>query len=364
MIACIVGTTAELIKIAPVFHEFRARGRDIEIWYSGQHVQELGPALADLDLPAPALWLVPESGARNLARPSEVPRWFARYARTVVTRRRSLRRRLERGGHPWVLVHGDTFTAPLGAVTGRLLGARVGHVEAGMRSGSLLHPFPEELNRRVAAHLVDVHFAPSPTEARNLRHRRGAIVMTGANTVVDAVRHALTRSARPPLDLPETYGVATLHRFELVSREDLYREALETLRDASARLPIVYFAGASERERIAQYGLGHLFDDERFRIEDKLSYVDFMPVLSRAEFVVTDSGGLQEESQHLGIPAAIHRNKTERHGGEGRQMVLTRFDRGRLQAFLDDYERYRSEPTIDAHHPSKVIADAIDAIDA
>lgn len=365
MIAFIVGTTAELIKIAPVHHELVSRGRATEIWYTGQHVEELAGTLADLGLPEPALWLVPRESATNLARPADVPRWAARLARTVLRRRTALQRRLASDGRaPVVLVHGDTFTAPLGALIGRLLGARVGHVEAGMRSGNLMHPFPEELNRRVAGRLVDVHFPPTAVEARNLRRHRGAVVTTGANTVLDAVRYALELQRGSDLDLPEEYGLATLHRFELVRREDLYRPVLETLREYSRRMPIVYLAGASERERLAQYGLLDLFDDEHFLLRDKVSYVGFLPLLARARFVVTDSGGLQEETGHLGIPCAVHRAHTERMGGEGTQMVLTRLSIPTLRAFLDDYDRYRGSSALEAHHPSRTIVDALETLGA
>ena len=363
MIAFIVGTTAELIKIAPVFHELTGRGRVAEIWYTGQHVDELASTLADLRLPEPHEWLIPQARARNVARPADVPRWFGQLVSTVWRRRRTLVQRLNSDGTPpVVLVHGDTFTAPLGALIGRRLGARVGHVEAGMRSGSLLHPFPEELNRRAAARLVDIHFPPTLREARNLRHRRGAVVVTGANTIVDAVRAALDDPVGTPVALPESYGLATLHRFELVRREDLYRSALETLREHAKALPIVYFAGASERERLEQYGLLELFDGTDFLIEDKLSYVAFLPVLARARFVVTDSGGLQEESAHLGIPCAVHRVHTERPDGEGRTMVLTRFSPERLSDFLKNYEDYRSGASLDDFRPSARIADAIESL--
>lgn len=363
MIAFIVGTTAELIKIAPVYHELSSRGRVSEIWFTGQHVDELDGTLSDLGLPRPEQWLVPMSSARNLARPGDVPRWAARLMTTVWRERRALRERLRSGDTPpMVLVHGDTFTAPIGAFLGRMLGARVGHIEAGMRSGSLLHPFPEELNRRFVGFLVDIHFAPTATEARHLRHYRGAIVTTGANTIVDAVRNALARPAVATLDLPDEYGIATLHRFELVRRADLYRAALETLRDYSKKLPIVYFAGASERERLEEYGLMGLFDGTNFLLEEKLNYATFLPILAKAKFVVTDSGGLQEETSHLGIPCAVHRARTERHNGEGRTMVLTGFSIDKLEAFLDDHERYGSEATLDAFLPSKVIADAIEAL--
>jgi UDP-N-acetylglucosamine 2-epimerase (non-hydrolysing) len=363
LIAFIVGTTAELIKVAGVFHELAGRGRTCEIWYTAQHVDELAETLHDLDLPAPAEWLVPKATATNMARPAQVPGWAARLAGTVWRRRAHLRQRLRSDGTPpVVLVHGDTFTAPLGALIGHALGARVGHVEAGMRSGSLRAPFPEELNRRVAGHLVDIHFAPTETEVRNLRRRRGAVVKTGANTVVDAVRYALARPTRAAVELPEEYAVATLHRFELVRQEALYREVLEILKEYAEKLPIVYFAGASEKERLSQYGLLGLFDGEKFRIEDKLSYINFLPVLAGARFVVTDSGGLQQECGHLGIPCAVHRAYTEVMEGEGERMVLTRLDSDRLRGFLDDYERYRSPGTLDDFRPSAVIGDALDTL--
>jgi UDP-N-acetylglucosamine 2-epimerase (non-hydrolysing) len=363
LIAFIVGTTAELIKMAPVFHELAGRGRNCEIWYTGQHVDELTGTLEDLGLPAPAEWLVPEAGATNMAKVADVPGWGLRLLRTVAARRGHLAERLRSDGQPpIVLVHGDTFTAPLGALIGHRLGARVGHVEAGMRSGSIRHPFPEELNRRLAGRIVDIHFAPTATEAHNLRHRRGAVVVTGANTVVDAVKYALARPEGPQVDLPEEFAVSTLHRFELVRQEDQYREVLEILKEYSGKLPIVYFAGASERERLASYGLLDLFDGERFRIEDKLPYVHFLPVLAKARFVVTDSGGLQQETGHLGIPCAVHRAHTEVMTGEGERFVLTRLEAARLRGFLDDPERYRASGTLEAYHPSRIIADAIDVL--
>jgi len=360
LIAFIVGTTAELIKIAPVYHELSRRGRRAEIWYTGQHVDELADCLRDLDLPAPHQWLIPERSARNLARPADVPRWVTLLTATVLRHQRALRRRLRSDGTPpIVLVHGDTFTCPIGAVVGRILGARVGHIEAGLRSGSLRHPFPEEINRRVAGRLVHVHFPPTPLEAENLRGRRGPVVVTGANTIIDAVRYALANPRPATLQLPAEYAVATLHRYELVSHPELYRAVLEELRQYAAKLPIVYFAGASERERLAQYDLLDIFDGDTFRIEHKLSYVSFLPILARARFVVTDSGGMQEECAHLNIPCAVHRDRTERHDGVGRQVVVTGFDIGVLREFLDDPDRLRMPPADTTPYPSRTIVETL-----
>lgn len=362
MIAFIVGTTAELIKIAPVYHEFLSRGRSTEVWYTGQHINELPGVLADLELPAPAVWLVPERGAKNLARTSQVPMWALRVFRTAFARRRELRARLRSDGRaPVVLVHGDTFTTLLGAVIGRFLGAKIGHVEAGMRSGSLLHPFPEEFNRKVTAGLAHVHFAPSPVEVKNLAGRKG-VVLTGGNTAIDAARQALAKGAGAlGAELPEVYGIATLHRFELVRDKDAYAAVLAVLNNYAKRTPIIYFAGESEKERLREYGLLSSFDDN-FVLRDKARYIEFLPVLARAQFVVTDSGGVQEESAHLGLPCAVHRLRTERQDGLGRTMVLTGMDIALLEKFLDNIESYRAPVNDAVIQPSVVIADAIDQL--
>jgi UDP-N-acetylglucosamine 2-epimerase (non-hydrolysing) len=363
LIVFVVGTTAELIKVAPVYHELVARGQQPEIWYTAQHVQELPGVLGDLDLPDPTVWLVPQESATNLARTVQVPGWVLRVARTAIRRRSELRRRLRADGRtPVVLVHGDTFTTFIGALIGRMLGAKVGHIEAGMRSGHLLHPLPEEINRKLTSGLAHLHFAPSEVEVKNLARRRG-VVCTGGNTVIDAVRQVLDGgSAEAAGDLPEGYGISTLHRFELVRDQQAYTAALTALKEASARMPIVYFAGESEKARLVEYNLLGLFD-ERFLIRDKLRYVEFLPVLSGARFVVTDSGGVQQECAHLGIPCAIHRLKTESHQGLGENVILTGMDIGRLGRFLEDVDSHRRTDLDDDAHPSRVVVDAIERLE-
>lgn len=358
MIAFIAGTTAELIKLAPVHHELVRRGTRPLLWFTGWHVRSVPSVLRDLELPEPDVWLRPGS-APDLDRVSAVPAWASRVVGTLHRRRRELAAALRTDGRPpLVVVHGDTFTTVVGSYAGRhLLDARVAHIEAGLRSGSLLSPFPEELDRRLAARAVDLHFAPTQREVDNLRRARGTVVETQANTVVDAVRFALRRDSGAG-DLPARYAVATLHRFELLSRPEQYREALGLLKDASAGLPVLYLAGAPEREHIARHQLEPLFD-ERFQLRPKKSYLDFLPVLAGATFVVTDSGGLQEECAYLGIPCAIHRRRTERHLGLDQNVVLTGMDPAVLREFLSDYERRRRPSAVDAFHPSRVIVDSL-----
>jgi UDP-N-acetylglucosamine 2-epimerase (non-hydrolysing) len=354
-IAFIAGTTAEIIKLAPVIRALDERGGGVELWNTAFHVGGLPATLTDLGLPQPAVDLVPSRRQSDVVRVTQVPGWAARIAWTVVRRRRGLRGRLARGSRPLVVVHGDTFSTVLGALIGRFLGAEVAHVEAGMRTGNIWHPMPEEINRRVVAKIATLHFAPTQHEVEHLRREkaRGSIVDTGANTVIDALRMAIDGDA-PAIDLPERFGLVTLHRFEMLRNGSIFSRTLEVLHEASRTMPLVMPAGNTERNRIDELGLSHLFDD-RFRLVDKQPYARFMPLLARASFVVTDSGGLQQECGILGKPAAIHREAVESQQGIGDNLLLTGLDMDVLRGFLGGWESYARPSLLEQFHPTDVI---------
>lgn len=355
-IAIIAGTTAELIKLGPIMRAITDAGDTYRLWNTAQHVQGTTETLADLRLPPPDRHLVPLRAQRQIVSSLQVPGWTARVLAHAVRHMGTLKAELRRGpGRPLVIVHGDTFTTVLGALIGRMCRVDVAHVEAGMRSGSIMHPMPEELNRRAVAKLARIHFAPTDNEVTNLRRERarGAIVDTGANTVVDSVRLIMSDRA-PAVDLPSVFGLVTLHRHEMLRNADVYTETLEVLREASRTTPLVMPAGATERRRIEELGLGRLFDD-RFRMLDKAPYADFLPILARASFVVTDSGGLQQECGILGVPCAIQRETTESLQGVGENLLVTGLDMELLRGFLSEWESYRRESKLDAFHPTDVI---------
>lgn len=352
----IAGTTAEVIKLAPVMAQLRTEGVAFEWWSTAQHVMGVDGTLEALGVPPPAVHLVAEGHRRHITAAAQVPGWASRVLWTVLRRRTALRRRLGPGPRV-VVVHGDTFTTVLGAIGGRLLGARVGHVEAGMRTGKLLHPFPEEINRRMVAQLVSVHYAPTQTEAEHIRreHARGRVIVTGANTAVDALK-LVDRERRDEPDLPERFGLVTLHRFELVHDAERLAETVRVLAEHSHDLPMLFVAGQIEKARIHELGLDHLFDGTDLRMIDKRPYAAFMGLLSRADFVVTDSGGLQQECAALGMPCAIHRRAVEERAGLGDNVVLTGLQTDALEQFLLTWPSRRRPATLDDFHPSNIIA--------
>lgn len=360
-IAFVAGTTAEIIKLAPVMQELRDRGVGYRLWSTDQHVSGMRETLENLGLPQPDRHLVREGRRSHIARSRQVPGWVASVLWGAVRQRRALRAEVAGDGSaPIVVVHGDTFTTVLGSVIGRFLRARVAHVEAGMRSGDIRHPFPEELNRRIVAQLATLHYAPTAREVANLRRERarGELLDTGANTAVDALR-AMLEAAPEEEGLPERFGLVTLHRFELVTDAKDFRAILEVLAEcATPDQPLLMVAGQAERAKIDELGLGGLFGDA-FRLLPKRPYAEFLPLVRAASFVVTDSGGLQQECAVLGKPCAVHRERTESHQGLGENVLLTKLDTGAVRRFVAGWEAHRRPSTLDVHHPSQRVADSL-----
>ncbi len=362
-IVFVVGTTAEIIKVSPVMRELADRGHSYGVWSTAQHVTGVAATLADLHVPEPDVYLVKEGKRRHVARSHQVPMWGLRVVGSVLRNRKKFRAQLRSAGrHGVVVVHGDTFSTVIGSLIGRFLGARVAHVEAGLRSGSLRNPFPEELNRRIVGRLATLHFAPTEREARNLQESKapGDVILTHANTVVDAVRLAMSQEA--DVELPAQFGLITLHRFELLREDEEFRAIVRCLAKYAGQFPMVMVAGESERLRMRQLGLDSLFGLSLTLIH-KLPYARFLPVLGRADFVVTDSGGLQEECAALGIPCAVHRTHTERYQGIGENVILTHRNIEELEAFLGSWASFRRPASLDEFRPSKVIADCLIEVD-
>ena len=262
MILVVFGTTGELIKLAPVLVRLERRNIPYVLGTTGQQVEQIPAFLAQFGIRQPDVWLAHGAGGRDLRVTADVPGWLATVGRSFAARRSWLRNSLSVGpGRPLVLVHGDTMTTVLGAGMGRALRVAVAHIEGGLRSFSLRHPFPEELNRRLTSTLARVHYAPGAWAASNLR--RGAVVDTGANTIRDSLE--LVPDGDPPMTLPDRpFGVVSLHRFELLNDPGRLTETLEILSDSAQQTPLLFVDHSVTVAAIDRFRLGGLFDAKRF----------------------------------------------------------------------------------------------------
>jgi UDP-N-acetylglucosamine 2-epimerase (non-hydrolysing) len=353
LILVVFGTTGELIKLMPVLGRLRDRKLPFVLASTGQQVTQIPRLLGLAGLQPVEVWLGRGRHGADLRTTSDIPGWAASVAFSYARHRSRLRSRLRRGsGKPLVLVHGDTMTTVGGAVMGRLLRVPVAHIESGLRSFDLLHPFPEELNRRVTTRLAHVLYAPGAWAASNLS--RGDVVDTGSNTVRDALALVDSETA-PGLDVPATpFGIASLHRFELLGDARLLELTIAALRaDGRTFLWVDHPVTSAALEK---HGLEHLFGETLVRIP-RLDFFGFVALMRRSALLVTDSGGSQEETFYLDIPCLIHRKRTERREGLGENVVLSGFDLEAVRAFLRAPEVHRRRTELPAASPSDVIVD-------
>jgi UDP-N-acetylglucosamine 2-epimerase (non-hydrolysing) len=215
-----------------------------------------------------------------------------------------------------VLVEGDTNTVLAGALAAAKLRLRVGHVEAGLRSGD--RGMPEELNRVVADHLCDVLFAPTPQARKNLEAEgiRTGIFVTG-NTVVDAIRQnmELAREAEVGGALEgvgKEYILATVHRQENVDERSRLKGILGGLERAARKTGLKVVYPAHPRSVRAMEKSGLKADPGLVKIVEPVGYLAFLRLEQGARLILTDSGGVQEEACVLGVPCVTLRDNTER----------------------------------------------------
>jgi UDP-N-acetylglucosamine 2-epimerase (non-hydrolysing) len=358
VILVVFGTTGELIKLAPVLLGLERRGHPYLLATTGQQVEQIPSFLEQFELRQPDVWFARGAGGRDLRVNSDIPGWLARVAGAYGRARRRLQRDLRRGpGLPLVLVHGDTMTTVLGATMGRTMRVPVAHIESGLRSFDLRHPFPEELNRRVATSLARIHYAPGAWAASNLR--KGEVVDTGSNTIRDSLD--LVPPDEPPFPLPlQPFGIVSLHRFELLNSRRLLSETIELLAHVALEKPLLFIEHPVTVAALERFGLERFFDSQHFIRIQRQRFFDFIRAERRSAFVVTDSGGSQEECFYLDIPCLVHRARTERREGLGETTLLSELRSDVLRDFLEDPSRFRRRTKLPKESPSAVIVDDLE----
>jgi UDP-N-acetylglucosamine 2-epimerase (non-hydrolysing) len=171
---------------------------------------------------------------------------------------------------------------------------------------------------------------------------------------------ALVDDDGPPAGLAEPFGIVSLHRFELLSNRQALADALGVLRDAAVETPLVFIDHPVTAAAVERFGLGSVFDERSFRRVPRLSFFEFVRLERRCAFVVTDSGGSQEECFYLDRPCLVHRMRTERREGLAENVVLSGLDTDVLREFLDSPSSYRRTSVLPDVSPSDLIVDDLE----
>ncbi len=345
-VVTIFGTRPEAVKMAPVVWQLaRTPGSESRVVVTAQHREMLDQVLNLFDI-TPQVDL-------NLMKPNQ---GLAELSAAIFTALDPVLKQLQ---PDWVLVQGDTTTVMVTALLCYYNRIRVGHVEAGLRTGDKWQPFPEEINRRVAGVAADLHFAPTEHSRQNLL-REGVpdwrVILTG-NPVIDALREIVQRPAPPEVvELCERLRIApgarqlvliTAHRRENFGApfESICR-GLRSLAEAYPdRLELVYpvHLNPNVQEPVRRL----LSGVPNITLLPPLDYLPMIHLMKRARLVLTDSGGIQEEATSLGIPTLVLRQVTERPEGVAAGVLkLVGTDPARIlqeaRRLLDDPAAYQA----------------------
>ena len=338
---CVFGTRPDAIKMAPVVLELKRRPAafDVRVAVTGQHREMLDQVLT-------VFGITPDFDLNIMTH-------GATLAQITTRALDGLAPILTQEKPDWVLAQGDTTTTFVAALAAFYQQAKFGHVEAGLRTGNVYDPFPEEMNRLLTTRLTTLHFAPTPDAADNLRVEgisNETILLTG-NTVIDALLTAAAREYVPDtpavqeiLDETRRVVLVTAHRRENWGEPmgrigEAVRQIVDAHPDTVAvvalhRNPVV-------RETLLPILSGH----DRVRLIEPPEYAPFVKLQQKATLILTDSGGVQEEAPSLGKPVLVLRETTERPEGVAAGTAkLVGTDRARIVAeascLLDDPAAY------------------------
>lgn len=342
-ILVVIGTRPEAIKLFPVIHALRADPAFcVTVCTTGQHRDLVGPVLA-------LAGIAPDIALSVMRKGQSLDRLLAALLVSVGKAMDALR-------PDWVMVQGDTATALAAAQAAFHRRIRVAHVEAGLRSGDIWSPWPEELNRRTISAIAALHFAPTPTAADAL-FREGvdpARVHVTGNSGIDAllwvrdataVQPRLAASLAPVLMAGEQRRIVavTVHRRENVGAP--LAGIAEALRQIAGRGDVALVVPLHPNPQIRQVLRPALQGLANVRLIEPLDYPHFVHLLMQSYCVLTDSGGVQEEAAALGRPTLVMRETTERPEGVAvGATALVGVEPQRIVAktarLLDDARRY------------------------
>lgn len=293
----VVGARPNFMKLAPVFGALRNRPNISQtLVHTGQHydVKMSDVFFQQLGIPAPDVNLAVGSGSHA----KQTADIMVRFEAAVLECKPDL-----------VLVYGDVNSTVAATLVCAKLGVRVGHVEAGLRSFD--RTMPEEINRLVTDQLADILFTPSEDGDENLRKEgiTAEKICRVGNVMIDSLVRLLPEARKIPQNgLPARFALVTLHRPANVDDGATLKGILESLLEVNRDLSVVFPAHPRTRQRIAEFGL----NASQLRIVDPQPYVDFLALQMRSTVVITDSGGIQEETTYLGVPCLTMRENTER----------------------------------------------------
>ena len=352
----VVGARPNFMKVAPIVAAMKRREQEFTplVVHTGQHYDAVMSDFFfhDLELPQPDFLL----GVGSASHAAQTAAVMERFEQVVLTEKPD-----------WVIVVGDVNSTLACALVCAKLGVKVAHVEAGLRSRD--RRMPEEINRLLTDQIADLLFTPSEDADRNLLIEGIPLerIRLVGNVMIDSLLRYLPLASKSTIKEREgladkDYAVLTLHRPSNVDNRESFGSILEALDEIGKRLPVIFPVHPRTKKTIAQLGLDRRVEKTKgLRLIDPLGYLDFLNLFSGARLVLSDSGGIQEETSVLGVPCLTLRENTERPitVSMGTNTVVGT-DPGRIiDAAFSALNRFWKEPAVipfwDGHAAERVV---------
>lgn len=355
MIHIFLGTKAQLIKMAPIMKELQDRSVEYNFIFSGQHQETIQDIRSNFGIKDPDYIL---HKGKDINSVIKMFYWMLKIIITTLFRRKAIWRNDK---HGIVLNHGDTFSTLLGSVLSKLCGLKNAHIESGLRSFNLLHPFPEEITRLIVFKLSDYYFCPNQWSIDNLKKYNGVKINTHVNTLYDSLQTILKLPPPSKLDIPtEKFAIVSLHRFENLYKKETLKEIVIEIQKISKNIKLLFIMHNPTKKKLKHFGLYEsLKNTQEVELRPRYDYKNFITLVNGAEFVISDGGSNQEECYYMGKPCLLFRNATERNEGLNENIVLSKFDSHIIQEFVSHYKEYQRPALHIKHTPSSLIVDTL-----
>lgn len=353
----VIGTKAQLIKMAPVMQELEAQKTPYNFIFTGQHKETICNLLENFSIKNPDVILY---SGKDITGIFQMLTWLTKITYKSIKDRKKIFSK-ENKEKQIILTHGDTFSTLFGAILGKFNGIKVAHIESGLRSFNIFHPFPEEITRICTFWLSDYYFCPGAWATNNLKKFRGEKINTQFNTLLDSLKSITKNTTNSDLKIPkEKYFICSCHRFENIFNKKRLTNIIETIENQSKKFKCLFILHPPTKKQLEKFNLiERISTNKAIELRPRYDYSDFIQLLQKAQFIMTDGGSNQEECYYLGKPCLLLRKKTERIEGINKNTVISNYQEEIVKKFVDGYEELRHKEISSTISPSKIIINKI-----
>ncbi|MDD5639055.1 MAG: UDP-N-acetylglucosamine 2-epimerase [Candidatus Pacebacteria bacterium] len=341
--------------MAPIMEELQKQKINYNFVFTGQHKETIKELIDVFGLKKPDYILY---DGKDITKISQMLIWSINCLIKTIKNKKDIFGSDKKG---IVLVHGDTFSAILGARMAKIAGLKVGTIEAGLRSFDLFNPFPEEIIRRLLSPLTDYHFCPGNFAFENSQKYKGVKINTKINTLYDSLQLVLKNKDKIKVNIPnQKYCLVSIHRFENIFNKERFDFIVKKIEETSKEIKVLFILHKPTKEKLIELGyFDRLEKNENIELRPRYDYFKFIRLLIDSKFLITDGGSNQEETSYLGKPCLVMRKTTERKEGVGANVVISEYSPKIIKNFVKNYPKFEKKNKNLGGSPSKIIVDRI-----